>query len=48
MERKVKTTIFLPEDLWEKISIMAIKKRTSKNNIIINLLENSLREVDER
>ena len=44
MKKKVKMTVFLPEDLWEKVSIMAIKKRMSKNRVIVEILRNALED----
>lgn len=42
----MKTTIDIPEELWQKFSIKVMKEygfRYSKNKIIINLIESYLK-----
>lgn len=43
-EKTVKLSLILPEDLWRKISILALDKRISKNQLIIQILEEKLKE----
>ncbi|MEM2368486.1 MAG: hypothetical protein QXH97_04925 [Candidatus Bathyarchaeia archaeon] len=41
-ERKIKFSILIPEPTWEKLSILAIKKRISKNQLILQLIQEAL------
>jgi len=41
-EKKVKFSILIPETLWEKLSILAIKKRMSKNQLILQLIQEAI------
>lgn len=45
-EKKVKTTIDLPEDLWKKFSIKVIQQHggRKKNEVIEDLIKKYLRE----
>lgn len=42
MTKKVKITLTVSEELWKKLSILAIEKRMSKNELIINMIEKVL------
>jgi predicted HicB family RNase H-like nuclease len=40
--KTVKITLTVPEELWKKLSILAIEKKTSKNKLIIDLIQKQL------
>jgi len=40
--KTVKITLTVPEELWKKLSILAIEKKTSKNKLIIDLIQKHL------
>ncbi|MEM1996997.1 MAG: hypothetical protein QW294_02325 [Candidatus Bathyarchaeia archaeon] len=42
MEKKIKFSVLIPEPIWEKLSILAIKKRMSKNQLILQLIQEAL------
>lgn len=42
MSKKVKITLTVPEELWKKLSIMAIEQKTSKNQLIIDMIKRAL------
>jgi predicted HicB family RNase H-like nuclease len=35
-------SLTVPEELWKKLSILAIEKKTSKNKLIIDLIQKQL------
>lgn len=48
-DRKVKTTIDMPEDLWKKFSIKVIEQHggRKKNDVIEELIRKYLREAEK-
>ncbi|MEM3617879.1 MAG: hypothetical protein QXK47_02260 [Candidatus Bathyarchaeia archaeon] len=42
MTKKVKITLTVSEELWKKLSFLAIEKRVKKNQLIISLIEKAL------
>jgi predicted HicB family RNase H-like nuclease len=38
------TTIRLPEPIWEKTAILAVKRRTSVNEVILDALQRLLKK----
>jgi predicted HicB family RNase H-like nuclease len=42
--KNVKITLTVPEELWKKLSILAIEKKTSKNKLIIEMIQKQLGE----
>lgn len=48
-DRKVKTTIDMPEDLWKKFSIKVIQEHggRKKNDVIEDLIRKYLRESEK-
>jgi len=40
--KTVKITLTVTEELWKKLSILAIEKKTSKNELIIDLIQKQL------
>lgn len=49
MEKKIKTTIDMPEDLWKKFSIRVIERHggRKKNDVIEDLIRKYLREAEK-
>jgi predicted HicB family RNase H-like nuclease len=43
-KKTVKITLTVPEDLWRKLSIMAIEQKTSKNQLIMDMIKNQLKQ----
>ena len=44
LEMSKRISLIVAEELWEKLSILAIKKKTSKNQLIIEMIEQALKK----
>jgi len=40
----MRVSLIISEDLWHKLSILAIDKKTSKNKLITELIQKGLKE----
>jgi len=43
MPHEVRMSLILPEELWKKISHLAVEQHKSKNQLILDLIETALK-----
>ena len=47
MERLVRTTLRVPEDVWRKLKVIAVSHDATANGLIVELIRRFIREYEE-